>query len=92
MSARHYEELRVSLQYDRVHLEKQLLERTNATLEEKNRLVVVTNDQLNAAVRELKNEVHALRAQNERLKAQVYRKDRINIFVVLALHVLCRSC
>jgi predicted RNase H-like nuclease (RuvC/YqgF family) len=46
-------------------------------LEEKNRLVVATNDTLNRTIRELRDEVQMLRSQTERLKGQVsVRVDR----------------
>ena len=58
------------MQFERVRLEKQLLEKTSATLEQKNRLVVATNDQLNRSNRELRDEVRNLRLDNDELRGQ----------------------
>ena len=62
------------MQFERVRLEKQLLEKTSATLEQKNRLVVATNDQLNRSNRELREEVRTLRLDNDQLRGQVRRR------------------
>ena len=65
----------IEMQFERVRLEKQLLEKTSATMEEKNRLVVATNDQLNRSNIELRDEVRNLKLENDRIRGQV----RLNI-------------
>ena len=67
----------IEMQFERVRLEKQLLEKTSTTLEEKNRLVVATNDQLNRSNRELRDEVRNLKLENDRIRGQV----RINTHI-----------
>ena len=67
----------IEMQFERVRLEKQLLEKTSTTLEEKNRLVVATNDQLNRSNRELRDEVRNLKLENDRIRVQV----RVNITI-----------
>ena len=61
----------IEMQFERVRLEKQLLEKTSTTLEEKNRLVVATNDQLNRSNRELRDEVGNLKLEVDRMRGQV---------------------
>ena len=61
----------IEMQFERVRLEKQFLEKTSTTLEEKNRLVVATNDQLNRSNRELRDEVRNLKLENDRIRVQV---------------------
>ena len=67
----------IEMQFERVRLEKQLLEKTSTTLEEKNRLVVATNDQLNRSNRELRDEVRNLKLENDRIRVQVRRNKRV---------------
>ena len=66
----------IEMQFERVRLEKQLLEKNSTTLEEKNRLVVATNDQLNRNNRELRDEVRNLRLEMDRVRGQ--NEDRVD--------------
>ena len=68
----------IEMQFERVRLEKQLLEKTSTTLEEKNRLVVATNDQLNRRNRELADEVRNLKLENDRIRGQVRMNTHIH--------------
>ena len=71
----------IEMQFERVRLEKQLLEKTSTTLEEKNRLVVATNDQLNRSNRELRDEVRNLKLENDRMRVQVRLKTSVLVIV-----------